>query len=70
MQPEIGHTGITEFIRINQLANNNLVAITCGANLNFERLRFIAERAVLGENKEAMIAVEIKEEAGSLKKLC
>ena len=38
--------------------------------MNFDRLRFVAERAQLGEEKEAMIAVEIKEEPGSLKKLC
>ncbi len=50
--------------------NKNLIAITCGANMNFERLRFVAERAVLGEEKEAMIAIEIPEKAGSLKDLC
>ena len=49
---------------------NNLVAIACGANMNFERLRFVAERAELGEYKEAMLAVEIPEKAGSLIDLC
>ncbi len=53
-----------------KLIDKDLVAITCGANMNFERLRFIAERAILGESKEAMIAVEIPEKAGSLKELC
>ena len=48
----------------------NLVAVACGANMNFERLRFVAERAELGENKEAMLAVEIPEKAGSLIDLC
>jgi len=48
----------------------NLVAIACGANMNFERLRFVAERAELGEQKEAMLAVEIPEKAGSLIDLC
>ena len=38
--------------------------------MNFERLRFVAERAELGEEKEAMIAVAIPEKAGSLKLLC
>ena len=52
------------------LQNKKVIAITCGANMNFERLRFVAERAVLGEEKEAMIAVEIKEEPGSLENLC
>ncbi len=52
------------------LENKKIIAITCGANMNFERLRFVAERAVLGERKEAMIAVEIDERPGSLKNLC
>ena len=48
----------------------NLVSIACGANMNFERLRFVAERAELGEYKETMLAVEIPEKAGSLIDLC
>ena len=62
--------GLKKHVVNNQLKNNNLVAIACGANMNFERLRFVAERAVLGEEKEAMIAVGIPEKAGSLKLLC
>ena len=50
--------------------NKNLIAIACGANMNFERLRFVAERAALGEYKEAMFAVEIPEKAGSLIEFC
>ena len=50
--------------------NKNMIAIACGANMNFERLRFVAERAALGENKEAMFAVEIPEKAGSLIDFC
>jgi len=50
--------------------NKNMIAIACGANMNFERLRFVAERAALGENKEAMFAVEIPEKAGSLINFC
>ncbi len=52
------------------LKNKNLIAISCGANMNFERLRFVAERAELGEEREAMFAVEIPEKPGSLKRLC
>jgi len=56
---------------INEKHNElNLVAIACGANMNFERLRFVAERAELGEYREAMLAVEIPEKAGSLIDLC
>ncbi len=62
--------GLKSHSYTNNLEDKDLIAITCGANMNFERLRFVAERAVLGEEKEAMIAVEIPEEPGSLKKLC
>jgi len=51
-------------------SNRKMVAIACGANMNFERLRFVAERAELGECKEVMIAVEIPERAGSLIDFC
>ena len=50
--------------------NKKMIAIACGANMNFERLRFVAERAELGEYKEAMLAVEIPEKAGSLIDFC
>ena len=62
--------GLKKHVVKNQLIDKNLVAIACGANMNFERLRFVAERAELGEEKEAMIAVAIPEKAGSLKLLC
>jgi len=51
-------------------SNRKMVAIACGANMNFERLRFVAERAELGECKEVMMAVEIPERAGSLIEFC
>ncbi len=50
--------------------NKKMIAIACGANMNFERLRFVAERAALGEYKESMFAVEIPEKAGSLIDFC
>ncbi len=52
------------------LHKSRLVAIACGANMNFDRLRFVAERAELGEEREAMFSIEIPEKAGSLRKLC
>jgi threonine dehydratase len=45
-------------------------AILCGANMNFDRLRFVAERADVGEHKEALFAVMIPEERGSFKRFC
>jgi threonine dehydratase len=46
------------------------IAITCGANMNFDRLRFVAERAEVGEAREALFAVTIPEERGSFKRFC
>ena len=45
-------------------------AILCGANMNFDRLRFVAERAEVGEEREALFAVTIPEEPGSLRRFC
>ncbi|MEB3308467.1 MAG: threonine ammonia-lyase, biosynthetic [Cyanobacteriota bacterium] len=50
--------------------NRSLVAVACGANMNFGRLRFVAERTEIGEDREAMLAVEIPEQAGSLRRFC
>jgi threonine dehydratase len=47
-----------------------LVAVACGANMNFDRLRFVAERAELGEKREAILAVTIPERPGSFRQFC
>jgi threonine dehydratase len=47
-----------------------LVAIACGANMNFDRLRFVSERSEIGEQREAIFAVTIPEERGSFKRFC
>jgi threonine dehydratase len=54
----------------NASKNKTLVAIASGANTNFDRLRFIAEEAELGEHREAVLAVTIPERPGSFKKFC
>ncbi|WP_138500661.1 threonine ammonia-lyase, biosynthetic [Nostoc sp. PA-18-2419] len=53
-----------------QIQGKTLIAVACGANMNFDRLRFVAERAELGERREAIFAVTIPEERGSLRKFC
>jgi threonine dehydratase len=53
-----------------QLKGETLVAIASGANMNFDRLRFIAERAEIGERREAILAVTIPETPGSFRKFC
>ena len=62
--------GMKKDILNSNYLNKKMVAIACGANMNFERLRFVAERAELGECKEVMMAVEIPERAGSLIDFC
>ncbi len=52
------------------LKNETLITIACGANMNFDRLRFVAERADIGEAREAVFAITIPEERGSFKRFC
>ncbi|HJO92746.1 MAG TPA: threonine ammonia-lyase, biosynthetic [Victivallales bacterium] len=62
--------GLKKYIEKYKITDKNLLAIETGANVNFDRLRLISERADLGENKEALFAVTIKEEPGSFKSFC
>ncbi len=62
--------GLKADVNDRKTQNKNLVAVACGANMNFDRLRFVAERAELGEEREAMLSVEIPEKPGSLRDLC
>lgn len=57
--------GIKKYLQQHELKDANLVAITSGANMNFDRLRHVTERAELGESKEMLFASEINEEPGS-----
>jgi threonine dehydratase len=52
------------------LKNETLITIACGANMNFDRLRFVAELADVGQSREAVLAVTIPEERGSFKRFC
>ena len=54
----------------NRARNRTLVAIACGANMNFDRLRFVAEQAEIGEHREAVLAVTIPEQPGSFRRFC
>ncbi|MEH2042564.1 threonine ammonia-lyase, biosynthetic [Nostoc sp.] len=53
-----------------QIEGQTLIAVACGANMNFDRLRFVAERAELGERREAIFAVTIPEQRGSIRQFC
>ena len=60
--------GAKRWLARRRLKGRTVVAIACGANMNFDRLRFVAERAELGEQREAVLAVTIPEKPGSFKK--
>jgi threonine dehydratase len=62
--------GAKAYVEREQIQGQTLIAIACGANMNFDRLRFVAERAELGERREAIFAVTIPEKRGSLREFC
>ena len=66
----LGVAGIKKYVESRGVTGQTLVAIDSGANVNFDRLRHVAERAELGEGREAIIAVTIPEKPGSFKAFC
>ncbi len=62
--------GAKAYAKREQLKGETLIPIACGANMNFDRLRFVAERAEIGEKREAILAVTIPETPGSFRKFC
>ncbi|HEU5248746.1 MAG TPA: threonine ammonia-lyase, biosynthetic [Thermoanaerobaculia bacterium] len=62
--------GLKTWTERRSVKGRTLVAIACGANMNFERLRHVAERAELGERREAILAVTIPERPGSFREFC
>ena len=61
---------IKQYVARHKTKGETYAAILCGANMNFDRLRFVAERAEVGEEREALFAVTIPEERGSFKRFC
>jgi len=61
---------IKQYVAKNKTKGETYAAILCGANMNFDRLRFVAERAEVGEEREALVAVTIPEERGSFRRFC
>jgi threonine dehydratase len=62
--------GVKAWCERHRPKRRTFVAIACGANMNFDRLRFVAERAELGEAREAIFAVTIPERPGSFREFC
>jgi threonine dehydratase len=61
---------IKQYVSDRKTRGETYAAILCGANMNFDRLRFVAERAEVGEEREALLAVTIPEERGSFRRFC
>ena len=66
----LGVAGIKKYVELRGVSGQTLVAIDSGANVNFDRLRHVAERAELGEGREAILAVTLAERPGSFKAFC
>jgi threonine dehydratase len=66
----LGVAGAKAWVERHGARDKTLVAVASGANTNFDRLRFIAEEAEVGEHREAILAVTIPERPGSFKKFC
>ncbi|MDK2778076.1 MAG: threonine ammonia-lyase, biosynthetic [Pseudomonadota bacterium] len=62
--------GVKKYVEREGCENQNLVAILSGANVNFDRLRYISEVAEIGEGREIILAVTIPEQPGSFQKFC
>ncbi|MGI9278010.1 MAG: threonine ammonia-lyase, biosynthetic [Endozoicomonas sp.] len=66
----VGLAGLKKYVSETGASDQKLMAIASGANINFDRLRYVSERAELGEKREAIIAVTIPEQPGSFKQFC
>jgi threonine dehydratase len=66
----LGIAGLKKYVERSGITSAPLIALNCGANINFDRLRHVAERAELGERREALLAVTIPEQPGSFRKFC
>ncbi|HKJ08579.1 MAG TPA: threonine ammonia-lyase, biosynthetic, partial [Gammaproteobacteria bacterium] len=62
--------GVKAYVARTGIREQDMVAINSGANINFDRLRHVAERAELGERREALLAVTIPEQPGSFRRFC
>jgi threonine dehydratase len=62
--------GIKKYVEASGVRDQTLVAINSGSNINFDRLRHVAERAEIGEQREALLAVTIPEQPGSFLRFC
>ncbi len=62
--------GLKKYLAENDVRGQTFVTVNSGANVNFDRLRHIAERAAIGDQSEMLLAAEIAEEPGSFRRFC
>jgi threonine dehydratase len=62
--------GLRQWVERTGVSGTTLAAVLSGANMNFDRLRFVAERAELGEAREAIFGVTIPERPGAFRQFC
>ena len=66
----LGMAGLKQYLQTRRVSGQTLVAINSGANMNFERLRYVSERTQTGEGRESLLAVTIPEKPGALRHFC
>src|ERR1700687_3706405 len=66
----LGVAGIKKYVSRENCSDRLFISINCGANMNFDRLRYVAERADIGAQRELLLAVQIPEGPGSFLKFC
>jgi threonine dehydratase len=66
----LGVAGVKKYVSRENCADRVFISINCGANMNFDRLRYVAERGDLGGQRELLLAVEMPEEPGSFLRFC
>lgn len=66
----LAYAGLKKWVQENQVAGKDLVAVASGANMNFDSLRHVSERAELGERREAVLVVTVPERPGSFREFC
>jgi threonine dehydratase len=66
----LGTAGLKKYVEKHGVENKTLLSVQCGANIDFDRLRYISERTQIGEKREAVLAVTIDEKPGSFQTFC
>ncbi|MBL0690854.1 MAG: threonine ammonia-lyase, biosynthetic [SAR324 cluster bacterium] len=66
----LGLAGTLKYIKQENWRDKNLITINTGANMDFDRLKFVVDRTKIGEGREVLLAIHLKERPGTLKKFC